>query len=637
MSDEKYSRRHVLELAGKLTVGLGATVMAESLLLGCGGNQAPATLSSLVVSPASWSAKVGDTQQIHVTAKMSDGSSKDVTANASFSSANSSIASVDASGLATALATGSTSLTASYKNKTASVGVTVSAKTASGPNAVVTGSFSDGTPINVSVAPGTRVAIIDGDETHGSVWHTGDGAVLIENAYIRTTGDLTMTVTVSVGAQQLFSGKLTIWQRSRTRPFWYKQPKVLASADLSKFATLAGGATASMATSYAKADNSPMGIGLVKPGIGSTGEWPHLGQPFPEWDASYLTNPTADNLKVVRGMADASAPWPFHVIDIATQKPIDLTTYPKASLYFTYIGTKGNPFTPQQSQSPMRLSQANGHVTMYNVLACALFDTEYDRDALTHWGQYIGALWNNAGYRLPSGVVMAEHLEGARGMGRSLLLIAYASRYSDRTSQFTTWTKDFVAHVQSIAQSQTGIHVMQSADNLGYYNNTGFAPWQHHILVGALGMCIKLGYTSAQWCLDYFGKQVLDSLLNAPHEFATLYAVVVKDPSGNIATDWPAVLQLTKAADPKLAAALNYPENSLQLIQALTGNNSAYHAGDFSGYPWSATGYPAMMQGAVAMLAKYATDQSRAQQAWTKFQKYARMDYSTNPKYNVVG
>lgn len=631
MSEGRYSRREVLELAGKLGVGLGAGLVLPE----CSSNGDTSAGPALVVSPASWSPVVGQQQQLTVFAKTGDGGSRDVTAHSRFTSGDRSIVSVDGAGLATARAAGSTSISVSYQQESAGVGVSVSATTAHGPDAVVTGYVTGGPQFDVVVPPGTRVAIIPGEQRYGSVWHTGDGAVLIENAYLGASNQLNLFVDVTVGKQWLFSGSIVVQARSCTRPFWYKPPQRLPNPDLSKFAQLAGGAAASMADKYLGPDPSTDGTGLAHREMGIPGERPDVGEPFPEWDADYLTNPSDANLGVVRRMADASAPWPFHAIDMATQKPIDLSKYPRASTDSAQIGRSGNPFTGSVNSWPLNLVQADGQAVMFNVLACALFDTEFDRDALTQWAQYLGEIWQTPDYRLPSGVVMPEHLAGERGPARSLLLLAYAGRYSDRKPWFTAWTRDFIAHLRSLAEQQTGIHVLQ--DGLSYYNNQGFVPWEHHALVAVLGMCIKLGYPEAQWCLDYFGKQVLDSLLGAPHEFATLEGVVVEDPSGNMAADWPAALQLTAAVNAKLAAALTHPEDSPSLIQALYPGSSAYQAGDFAGYPASPVGHAAMMQGAVAMLAKYATDRTRAQQAWTKFRRYQRVDYSTNPKYDVVG
>jgi hypothetical protein len=43
-----------------------------------------------------------------------------------------------------------------------------------------------------------------------------------------------------------------------------------------------------------------------------------------------------------------------------------------------------------------------------------------------------------------------------------------------------------------------------------------------------------------------------------------------------------------------------------------------------------------MYQPDLAVCVRYATDQVKAQAAWAAFQKWQRIDYSANPKYDVV-
>ena len=73
-----------------------------------------------------------------------------------------------------------------------------------------------------------------------------------------------------------------------------------------------------------------------------------------------------------------------------------------------------------------------------------------------------------------------------------------------------------------------------------------------------------------------------------------------------------------------------------QALQAALG--SGFPAGYYSGYPTEPTGYPAMMQPAMAVIREMATDQTRATAGWTKFAANAvtHIDYSHNPKYNVT-
>jgi len=93
------------------------------------------TLTAISVSPTPASFAMGATQQFSATATYSDGSTADVSSTAGWTVANANVAGVDSSGLATAIASGSTSVTASLNNVSGNV------------------------PVTVTIAPGTAVNI----------------------------------------------------------------------------------------------------------------------------------------------------------------------------------------------------------------------------------------------------------------------------------------------------------------------------------------------------------------------------------------------------------------------------------------------------------------------------------------------
>jgi uncharacterized protein YjdB len=87
---------------------------------------APAkTLTSIAVSPATATIAAGATGQFTATASYSDGSTADVTAAATWVSANQAVATITAAGLATALASGSTNITATVTGVSGTAAVTV--------------------------------------------------------------------------------------------------------------------------------------------------------------------------------------------------------------------------------------------------------------------------------------------------------------------------------------------------------------------------------------------------------------------------------------------------------------------------------------------------------------------------------
>ncbi len=88
-------------------------------------NVSDPVVDSITVSPNSIDTTTGKTQQLTVTAHMSDGTTQDVTDLASYQLGNTTVASVSSSGLVTAEGAGSTSVTVTYQGKTATVPVTV--------------------------------------------------------------------------------------------------------------------------------------------------------------------------------------------------------------------------------------------------------------------------------------------------------------------------------------------------------------------------------------------------------------------------------------------------------------------------------------------------------------------------------
>jgi uncharacterized protein YjdB len=145
-------------------VGPGSTTVTASLsgITGSATLNVSPALSKIAVSPNPASLAVGGTQQFTATATYSDASTKDVTATATWSAAKPSVATISASGVATAVATGSTGITATLNGVSGSATLTVSTITVSvtpNPATVVVGATqqftatekkSDGSSVNVT-------------------------------------------------------------------------------------------------------------------------------------------------------------------------------------------------------------------------------------------------------------------------------------------------------------------------------------------------------------------------------------------------------------------------------------------------------------------------------------------------------
>ncbi len=105
---------------------------------------APPTVTSIAVSPSPASVATGATQQFIATATYSDGSTGNVTAAASWQSANAAAATISSAGLATGLASGSTTVTATLSGVSGSAPLTVTPAVPPGAGAnVVTWHFDN--------------------------------------------------------------------------------------------------------------------------------------------------------------------------------------------------------------------------------------------------------------------------------------------------------------------------------------------------------------------------------------------------------------------------------------------------------------------------------------------------------------
>lgn len=488
--------------------------------------------------------------------------------------------------------------------------------------------LADGYHRTLDLVPGDVSPLDRANQSRGGVAYYPDGkCVRLVNDYAGTTSDVSGHFALSAGGVVIFDGELTLPAHAGTRPFWLAAPKLKPVLDLSTMPKLGKGETASWAGEYDKGDNGPTGVGNVLLSIGAGGEHSTLG-PVPEWDACYLTNPSAENLRVVRGMADAAAPVPFHVRDFATGKVLDVRQYPKASMLPQQIGADGNPIAKFSTIWPFSLSQAQSHATNYGALACELFGTDFDREQAAMWANYISSLSQNYTYRSPLGSCVFRH-NAARGFGRGLTVLLNAARNApdEFRPMFDAWVREAASDGIAAWVGKPGPGIMQQGGaldgNVTAYANGEYAGWMQDVLTAAVGQALQYGHTAYQPILDTFANFTF-ARVEADHEFATLYTAAPAD-------SWADGLRVKATYDADFAAALAAPEGSAERAKYTGGS-----PGDFMGYPTSATGYPAMYQAALAVCVRYATDQTRAQAAWAKFQQWQRIDYSGNPKYNEI-
>jgi len=173
---------------------------------------AVATLTSIAVTPASSTNLVGATQQFTATGTYSDGSKQNLTSQAAWTSSNTAVATINASGLATAVSAGSTAISAALAGVTNNVTLTVTAPptltsiavTPANPTILVgasqpftaTGTYSDSSTKNITsqatwTSSSTGVATINAS---GSATGVSAGGTTISAALAGVSGQSTLTV-----------------------------------------------------------------------------------------------------------------------------------------------------------------------------------------------------------------------------------------------------------------------------------------------------------------------------------------------------------------------------------------------------------------------------------------------------------
>ncbi len=182
--------------------GLGALAIAALLpLAGCGN----ALVDTLQVSPSAPSLNVGQSVQFTATGTIGHGSghpstTQDVTDQATWSSSSPTVATVNSSGEATAMAAGTTTITASMNGYTGVVTATATLTVAgTGSGGGTTGGNGGGSSAMASLAiiPGTQSVAIPGDTTqYIAIGTTGSGATVDMTSQVSWTSSSAQIATI---------------------------------------------------------------------------------------------------------------------------------------------------------------------------------------------------------------------------------------------------------------------------------------------------------------------------------------------------------------------------------------------------------------------------------------------------------
>lgn len=180
----------------------GVTATAGTVAKSLNGSVGNAIIQSLQVMPTSVSIPKGTTQTFSATAVYTDGTKQDVTSATSWQSTNTTVASIDGTGTATAGTQGSTQINASYQTFGVAAALTVSPATVTSihvsPNIA---NLAKGTTLQLSAS----AVLTDGssqDVTNSVTWSSSASGVctVSTNALASAVNTGSCTATATVGA-----------------------------------------------------------------------------------------------------------------------------------------------------------------------------------------------------------------------------------------------------------------------------------------------------------------------------------------------------------------------------------------------------------------------------------------------------
>ena len=194
----------------RATVLLAA--FALILLAGCGNFFRDSNeVAGISVSPANASLQLNKTQQFTAIGTLGDGSDKDVSSLVEWTSSSPKVATIDSSGMATALSTGTTTITASQRNVSGSTSLTVSVHA----NGITV------SPSSETISAGQTVqftATLNGSAVSGVTWSSSQTTVAtIDQNGVATGkagGTTTIIATATInGTQFQGTASLSVEQR----------------------------------------------------------------------------------------------------------------------------------------------------------------------------------------------------------------------------------------------------------------------------------------------------------------------------------------------------------------------------------------------------------------------------------------
>lgn len=400
--------------------------------------------------------------------------------------------------------------------------------------------------------------------------------------------------------------------------------------------------------------------------MGQTGAQAAIG-PLPRWTSTYIIDPDIRAYNWMLANTDALGAYSIHYRDAATGYPLSIQKHPYATtVAWGWAASAGPAYAadllPNCVNNAVVTKCTNGwygtgnpnqwdnaHQPAEGYVAYMVTGSWYYMSELA-FGASNNELWSNPGYRgFSKGLIDAAHSQ-VRGKAWVLREMSNAAWLLPNNHPLKA---EFTADVENSLADWNERYTNNSSPNPLYITNddvvydvnggksNGYAPWMHNFFTWSAGHAAEQGFAGAaelrNWLAHFEIGLMTDWQTNPTQGYcwldASAYNVVVKDAAGNWLPNFAAVYAATF---PSLVGLTCNSPAMVAEAGRLTG--IAWQSGQMSGYPTSATGYPANFQIGIATAAD--TGLPKARDAWRLFEsrrvKPSNKAYAEYPNFAVI-
>ncbi len=401
----------------------------------------------------------------------------------------------------------------------------------------------------------------------------------------------------------------------------------------------------------------PMGQGGVTMAMPTTGGRAEIG-PLPAWAAAHVISQQPVTWNMTLAMGNLAGSWPIHYRDQKTDLPVTLDDYP----YMTLLGRESNAFNATTGRSELfpscegrcssPYSPDSSHQPSFAFLPYLLTGDYFYLEELQFWANW-NLLETTPQYRdLAAGLLKSGQVRGQAWGMRTLAQAAYITPDSHTLKRYFVerllnnlawYNKTFPLNA---AVNKLG--VMTGGYAFSYFDGAGIAPWQDDFFTWAIGYAWALGFPEALPLLTWKAKFPIGRMIDPNYcwIFAAEYQLRIRasNSSERFFDGFGTIYQNGAGArvNSKGVRLGDVPCGGREMADWLTtslndakpGSGRAL-PGEMVGYATSEEGYPAILQGALAVAVD--ADAPGAADAWRKFMSRPVLpEYGKGPQFAIV-